>query len=97
MKHLHKTREMCSKRLNNIPGVTFPKVEGTYVPFPKFDLGLSSKDLGEYLIKEAKVGLSGGHGFGSLGEGHMRICIATSEAIMNEALDRLEPALRKLG
>lgn len=70
MKHLHKTREMCSKRLNNIPGVTFPKVEGTYVPFPKFDLGLSSKDLGEYLIKEAKVGLSGGHGFGSLGEGH---------------------------
>jgi len=31
-----------------------------------------------------------------VGEGHMRVLTATSEAIMNEALDRMERALIKL-
>ena len=96
MVHLTKIRDLCYKRMNDIPGVTFPKLEGTYVPFPKFDYGLTSEELHKYLVEEAKVAFNPGSGFGPLGEGHMRVCIATSEGIMNEAIDRLEIALSKL-
>ncbi len=96
MVHLTKIRDICVKRMNEIPGVSFPKIEGTYVPFPKFDFGMNSEELHEYLVKEAKVAFNPGSRFGPLGEGHMRVCIATSEAIMNETIDRLETALSKL-
>ncbi|MBT4319672.1 aminotransferase class I/II-fold pyridoxal phosphate-dependent enzyme [Candidatus Bathyarchaeota archaeon] len=96
MDHLHKTRAICSKRLGSIPGVEFPMLEGTYVPFPKFDLGLTSDELQEYILKEARVAISSGKGDGEKGKGHMRINIATSESLMNEAMDRVVEALSKL-
>ncbi|MES0324611.1 MAG: pyridoxal phosphate-dependent aminotransferase [Candidatus Bathyarchaeia archaeon] len=95
--HLTRVRDICHKRLNEIPGVSFPVVEGTYVPFPKFDYGMTSEKLHEYLIKEAKVALNLGSNFGPGGEGHMRICFATSEEIMNETMDRMEEALTRIG
>jgi aspartate/methionine/tyrosine aminotransferase len=97
MKHLTKIRNLCTKRMNAMNGVKFPDLEATYVPFPRFDLSIPSKELAERLIKEYKVGLSAGIGFGPLGENHLRMCIATSEAIMNDALDRLQAATEKLG
>jgi aspartate/methionine/tyrosine aminotransferase len=97
MKHLTKIRNLCAKRMNAMNGVKFPDLEATYVPFPRFDLGIPSKQLAETLIKEYKVGLSAGISFGPKGENHLRMCIATSEAIMEEALNRLEAATKKLG
>ncbi len=97
MKHITKIRKLCATRMNKMNGVTFPTLEGTYVPFPRFDLSLNSKDLADTLQKEYKVGLSAGTGFGAKGEDHLRMCIATSEAIMKEALDRIEAATEKLG
>jgi aspartate/methionine/tyrosine aminotransferase len=97
LKHLSKIRKLCATRMNKMNGVTFPDLEGTYVPFPRFDLGLKSKDLADLLIKEYKVGLSAGIGYGAKGENHLRMCIATSEVIMKDALDRIEAATEKLG
>jgi aspartate/methionine/tyrosine aminotransferase len=97
MKHLTKIRDLCVKRMNAMKGVTFPDLEGTYVPFPRFDLGIPSKELADRLVKEYKVGLSAGVGFGAKGENHLRMCIATSEEIMKDALDRIEAATEKLG
>jgi len=97
LKHLSKIRKLCATRMNEMNGVTFPDLEGTYVPFPRFDLGLKSKDLADLLIKKYKVGLSAGIGYGAKGENHLRMCIATSEVIMNDALDRIEAATEKLG
>ena len=96
MKHLTKIRNLCANRMNKMNGVTFPNLEGTYVPFPRFDLGMNSKDLADRLQKEYKVGLSAGISFGAKGENHLRMCIATSEAIMKDALDRIEAATEKL-
>jgi aspartate/methionine/tyrosine aminotransferase len=96
MNHLHKIREICLKRFNEINGVEFPKIEATYVPLPKFDFKMTSQELNEYLIKEAKVALAPGTNFGSKGEGYLRICIATSEDIMNESIDRIQRALAAL-
>jgi len=97
MRHLTKIRDLCARRMNAMNGVKFPDLEATYVPFPRFDLGVPCKELADRLTNEFKVGLSAGVGFGPLGEGHLRICIATSEAIMKEALDRIEAATEKLG
>jgi bifunctional pyridoxal-dependent enzyme with beta-cystathionase and maltose regulon repressor activities len=64
--------------------------------FPKFDDGKTSDELRNYLFDEARVAFSTGTQFGAQGEGHLRMCIATSETIMNEVFDRVEKALAKL-
>jgi aspartate/methionine/tyrosine aminotransferase len=97
VKHLTRIRDLCAKKMNGMRGVKFTELEGTYVPFPRFDLGLKSKELADTLTKEYKVSLSAGISFGQRGENHLRICIATSEAIMREALDRIEAATKNLG
>lgn len=96
MKHLHKLRSICEKRLSEIPNVSCPKLEGTYLMFPKFDYKMTSDKLEEYMFKEARLRFSTGTEFGSHGEGHLRMCIATSEAIINEVFDRMQKALSKL-
>ncbi len=94
--HLHKIRALCEERLDEMPRVTYPKLQGTYAMFPRFDYGKSSKELADYLREEAKIGLSNGARYGTRGEGHLRMIVATSEAIMTEVLDRMEKALKKL-
>jgi len=96
MKHLHKIRALCEKRLEETPGVTYPKLEGTYLMFPKFDYGMTSEELEKYMFEEARLRFSIGTQFGPRGEGHLRMCIATSEAIINEVFDRMQRALEKL-
>ncbi len=93
VKHLTEIRDLCYDRMNKIPNVKFPKIEGTYMAFPRFDLDLECDNLHEFLVSKAKVALSKGTGFGSLGQYHMRMCLATSKTIMNEAIDRLEDAI----
>jgi aspartate/methionine/tyrosine aminotransferase len=96
MIHLHKMRALSERRFSEIPGVTTPKLEGTYLMFPKFDYGKTSDELFEYLLNEGKIALESGTKYGVKGEGHLRVNIATSESILNEAFDRIEEALAKL-
>ncbi len=96
MKHLKKIRRLCIKRLDEIPKVTHIEPEATYVIFPKFDYGMTSDELNEYLTNEGRVRCSSGTNFGPGGEGHLRIVFATSEAIINEAFDRIQKALNNL-
>ncbi|MDH5790691.1 MAG: aminotransferase class I/II-fold pyridoxal phosphate-dependent enzyme [Candidatus Bathyarchaeota archaeon] len=96
IRHLEKIRELCYKRFAEMGGITVPELQGTYLMFPKFDYGKTSDELDRFFFEEARVRLNPGSHFGTLGEGHMRVLMATSEAIMNEALDRIERALAKL-
>ncbi len=96
VKHLTKIKTLMLKRMNKIPGVEFRDFDGTYVPFCKFNYKMSSNDMSEYLLKNAKVAVSSGSSFGSRGESFQRINFATSEKIMNEAIDRMDNALQKL-
>lgn len=96
VKHLHKIKSITLKRMNEIPGVDFRDFEGTYVPFCKFNYKMTGRELNEYLLREAKVAISNGSSYGSRGEGFQRINLATSEVIMNEAIDRIDRALWKL-
>ena len=96
MIHLHRIRDICLRRLNDIHGVHLPRFEGTYVPLIKFDYGMTSREMFEYLLREAKVALAPGSNYGAKGEGHQRICLATSESIIQETIDRIETALKPL-
>ncbi len=96
MEHLQKIRDICMKRLDEMPRVSCPKLEGTYLMFPRFEYGISSEELESYLFENARLRFSIGTQFGPRGEGHLRMCIATSEAIINEVFDRLQRALKTL-
>lgn len=96
MKHLQMIRSLCEKRFDETPGVTYPKLEGTYLMFPKFDYGMDSNQLEEYMFNEARVRFRSGIYFGPRGDGHLRISIATSEEIINKVFDQVQGAIKKL-
>ncbi|MEE8355078.1 MAG: aminotransferase class I/II-fold pyridoxal phosphate-dependent enzyme, partial [Candidatus Bathyarchaeia archaeon] len=96
VEHLEMIRGICYKRLDELPNVTYPKLEGTYLMFPKFDYGKTSDELHKYMLEEGKLAFSSGSAFGAQTEGHLRFCMATSETIINDVFDRLEGALAKL-
>jgi bifunctional pyridoxal-dependent enzyme with beta-cystathionase and maltose regulon repressor activities len=96
IKHLEKIRELCYKRFSEMGNIITPKLEGTYLMFPKFDYGMTSDEMDKFLFEKARIRLNPGSHFGPNGEGHMRVLTATSESIMNEALDRMEKALATL-
>jgi cystathionine beta-lyase len=93
MKQLTKIRGIADKRFKEM-GCTVPELQGTYLMFPKFNVKMTHKELEELMMKTAKVGLGTGVEFGPEGEMHMRMTIATSEQILNEALDRIEKAVK---
>lgn len=95
MKQLHKTRDIATSRLRDM-NCTVPDLEGTYLLLIGFDVDLSHDELFKLLLEEAKVGLQSGTDFGKHGEMHMRMTTATSERILNEALDRIETTLKNL-
>ena len=94
--YLEEVRDLVEKRLGEMADVTIPKLQGTYLMFPKFNYGLTSDELESFFKKEAKVTFNNGHHFGEEGQGHMRILSATSKGIMNKALDRVEKSIPKL-
>ncbi len=95
--HLHGMRALAKKRLTEVEDVVCNPLEGTYLMFPDFSsYGLSSKEMSDYLLKTAKIAVSEGSLFGSNGNGHIRINIATSRSILTEAFNRLQTALAKL-
>lgn len=96
MNHLHKMRDMCEKRFSITPNIRQNKVEGTYLMFPKFNYGVSTEEMYKKMLEEGKIAPDIGTKYGKLGESHLRFCIATSERILSEALDRMERTLNSL-
>lgn len=93
MDHLTKIRGLCKQRLEEMGDIIVPELQGTYLMFPKFNYNKTSQELYDHFFEKARVSLSLGSQFGPEGDGHMRMLIATSEEIINEALDRIEKTL----
>ena len=96
VEHSNQMRALAEHRFEEIPNVTCPKLEGTYLMFPKFVCGLTTFELSNFMLNEAKVAFMSGNILGSQGENHLRMTIATSETILNEVFDRLEKAFKIL-
>jgi aspartate/methionine/tyrosine aminotransferase len=97
--HLKEARDYAAERFNRMPGVKCRVPEGTFVLFPDVrELGRSSQELADYLLREARVALVPGVAeiFGPGAEGHLRLCFSTSLGLLREELDRIEAALARL-
>ena len=99
IKHLQENRDYGVERINQIPGLKAYKPSGTYLLYVDMSAyDMLSKDMVDYLAKTVKLQVvpGGKQFFGDLSEGHFRVCIATSRAILEEGLNRLDQGLEML-
>jgi len=95
--YLQDLRDYGVKRLNAIDKVSVTSPEGCYILWPNIsEYGLTSAEMQNYMLEEAKVAVSDGSTHGPGGEGYIRVVFPTSKAIFKEGLDRMEKALSKL-
>ena len=81
----------------NHPEIWVADLEGTYLAW--FDcrcFGMESKELGEFLEKEAQLFFDHGYIFGSGGDGFERINLACPRKDLENALRRFTNAVSKL-
>ncbi len=71
------------------PAIGWRRPQATYLAWlDGRALGLPG-EFSDHLRDQAKVALSPGLDFGAIGQGHARLNVATSRAILDEAIDRL--------
>lgn len=99
LRHLQRMRDRCVTRLNGMKGVSCVLPQGCYVAFPDITgTGMSSGEMQELLFNEARVAVVPGlpEWFGDGARGHIRISFATTEEILNTALDRINTTIQRL-
>lgn len=92
VEHLQKMRDLVVSKLNSIEGFKCISPEGCYVAFANIKAtGKTSEELQKILLEKAKVLVVPGspQWFGQGAEGFIRLSFATSEDILNTALDRI--------
>jgi len=98
LSYLNENLEFLMKYFKErIPKIKVIKPEGTYLVWLDCrQLGLSDKDLNNFMIKKARVALDDGYWFGAEGKGFMRINIACPRSFLEEGLKRIERAVKSL-
>lgn len=77
----------------NLPELHFYRPEATYLIWIDFrSWGLNQKELKEFLINKARVGLNDGQTFGLEGRGFMRLNVASPRALIQRALTQITEA-----
>ena len=97
--HLRQNRDYALERLAQLDGISCRRPQATYLLFPDITgTGLSSQEFASFMEREVKLAIVPGTEkfFGPGAEGHIRICFATSRAILKEGLDRLERGMELL-
>ncbi|HDO25237.1 MAG TPA: pyridoxal phosphate-dependent aminotransferase, partial [Nitrospirae bacterium] len=99
-----KRRLYIIERLNKIEGITCSKPLGAFYVFPNISSFFGKKfkgkpltssfDLSSYLLDEAQVAAVPGGAFGD--DKYIRLSYATSMAVIQKGLDRIESALAEL-
>jgi len=96
-KEYDRRRKLIIKRLEEIPRISCLKPEGAFYAFPNIkELGMSSTKASDFFLKKAKVLTVPGTEFGKYGEGYLRLSYATEYKKIEEALNRMEKAIRSL-
>ncbi len=79
-----------------LPGISVLEPEGTYLAWLDCrETGMSPKELRQFMIDEARVGLNDGRQFGPGGEGFQRFNFACPRKTLREGLERIERALKE--
>ena len=97
-RHLAVMRDYLMQRLSAMPGIWCPRPSATPFVFPNISAyKMSGREMTDYLLQEGRIAVQGGEDYGPHGQGHIRINLATSRPVLEEAMDRMEKALKKLG
>ena len=91
--HYRQRRDQVTATLSNLPGVSLPNPQGAFYAFPKFDDSTDSAAFTAALLRDTGLALAPGVGFGRDGEGYIRVCFASTEATVSDALARLKKYL----
>lgn len=83
-------RSMVAEGLNKVKGFSCPAPEGAFYAFPDARAtGMDSITLADKLLQEAHVAVTPGVAFGEAGEGHLRLSVATSDDLLENAVQRI--------
>lgn len=88
-------RDLISKRINEIPGMSIVPPKGAFYAFPSYDMDISSADLAMELARNGLI-CTPGSAFGSFGENHLRFSYAANEGKINAGMDILEKVTARL-
>jgi aspartate/methionine/tyrosine aminotransferase len=90
VQEFRKRRDAFVDGLNSIPGIHCLKPSGAFYLFPNIkDIGLSSEEFANRLLKDAGVAALPGTAFGQYGEGYLRFSFANSLANIEAAVERI--------
>ena len=81
----------CAYLNKELPALRIADLQATYLMWVDYSAllpGMTSTELSERLQKEAKIWLAAGRNYGAAGENCLRINLATSRALLSEALQR---------
>ena len=79
------------ERMSRLKHVKCRYPEGTFYIFADItETGISSMEMWDRILDEAHVLVLPGDGFGSAGEGYIRICCTVSVEVLKKAFDRIE-------
>ncbi|MDO9266808.1 MAG: PatB family C-S lyase [Sulfurimonas sp.] len=95
--HLFKNYQMLKKLSEKFPHlIKLTPIEATYLAWLDCrGLGLRDKELRDFFVHEAGLGLSAGISFGREGSGFMRLNFAISSAKMSQLIEKLQKALQE--
>ncbi len=93
MAHLTSNAERIKKDLSSTP-IRYSLPEATYLAWLDCrELGFGDRELREFFVREAGLGLSPGLSFGKEGSGFMRLNFAIASDKLSEALEKIKEAL----
>lgn len=84
-------REIIVNGINRIDKLSCLKPKGAFYVFVNIkETGLTSEEFAMRILKEQRVVVAPGNGFGKMGEGYIRLSYATSIDNIHEGLSRIE-------
>ena len=90
-------RDILVDGLNSIRGISCVKPSGAFYVFANIkDTNMSSEEFADYILEDASVAILPGTDFGKFGEGYVRLCYATNQTNILEALKRIKTSLDKI-
>ena len=95
---LKRRRDITLKRLEEMGAFIVTKPKGAFYVFPRIIGSLELSDDREFvekLVREEKVLVVHGSGFGMLGKRHIRIVTLPPEEVLNEAFDRIDRFIKR--
>jgi aspartate aminotransferase len=92
--HCARGRELAGTALGGLDDIRYAAPEGAFYAFIGVGNASDSLALAKRLVAEHGVAVAPGSAFGTAGEGHLRLCFAQSEPVLQRAMERLRAGLR---